>query len=590
MKENGGFERLFRMSSFINHIICIIFDEAHCISEWSSFRADYKSVGQLRRILPPGKPIMFTSATLPRETLNAIKLIFGFDESHYIVFRQSTDRPNISLIVRKILCALNSFADLAFVLCGWKPGDSPPPKFLIFFDDINESVKASNYLRGCLPQEYRDKIKWYNSTMSDQFKETEVKRLLNGETWGLCATDSFGMVSTFYFCMCTHIRTYKSKKGMDIPDIKLVVQWKATCTLSMLWQRFGRAGRDKKTQATAIFLVEKEHFDDERKKREERKRKRQVGKTSPRKKTTADPGTSSKGPEADPELSDDESDSCLDVLQAMMKVDASKKRPDGPCLGKRKHELEPAVDCFINAKFRKLSCRRQPLNVHFENVHTGKSVIFLFLDTASGILTYLCAGTSSHLCNRSQPQGCERCGNTLPNNNLCCDIHSPSLSNSFFIPPQKVGQAPRRSRISKDEMTIPDDIPLLEGLENWREHKTEEEYGWAALEDIGPTLAMSNDVLNRIIACARHFKIQSVEDLKKETKWIKAEKWGNEVVALILQKRPPPPPSLPPLTTNAPLVQIQNNAMGTLLPSETTPKQRAPVRCGRCRATGHNGM
>ena len=59
---------------------------------------------------------MFTSATLPRETLAAIELIFGFDESHYVVFRQSTDRPNISLIVRKMLCALNLFADLAFVL------------------------------------------------------------------------------------------------------------------------------------------------------------------------------------------------------------------------------------------------------------------------------------------------------------------------------------------------------------------------------------------------------------------------------------------------------------------------------------------
>jgi superfamily II DNA/RNA helicase len=177
----------------------------------------------------------------------------------------------------------------------------------------------------------------------------------------------------FYF-LCVHRnQSLQVKKGMDIPDIKLVVQWKATCTLSMLWQRFGRAGRDKKTQATAIFLVEKDHFDDERKKREETKRKRQVGKTSPRKKTTADTGASLGGPEAaDPEITDDESDSCLDV-QAMMKVDVSKKRPNGPGLGKRKRELEPAVDCFINAKNRKLSCRRQPLDIHFENIHRDTS-------------------------------------------------------------------------------------------------------------------------------------------------------------------------------------------------------------------------
>ena len=133
MKENGGFKRLFRMSHFKSCIICVIFDEAHCISEWSSFRADYKLVGQLRRILPAGKPIMFTSATLPHETLVAIKLVFGFDDSDYIVFRQSTDRPNINLIVRKMMSTLNSFADLDFILCGWRPGDPPLPKFLIFF-------------------------------------------------------------------------------------------------------------------------------------------------------------------------------------------------------------------------------------------------------------------------------------------------------------------------------------------------------------------------------------------------------------------------------------------------------------------------
>ena len=109
--------------------------------------------------------------------------------------------------------------------------------------------------------------------MSDQFKETEVQRLRNSETWGLCTTDSFGMVSMIY-----NLRTHQSlqvKQGMDIPDIKLVVQWRATCTLSMQWQRFGCAGRDKKTQATAIFLVEKEHFDDE-KKREKRTKGKDV--------------------------------------------------------------------------------------------------------------------------------------------------------------------------------------------------------------------------------------------------------------------------------------------------------------------------
>lgn len=51
---------------------------------------------------------------------------------------------------------------------------------------------------------------------------------------------------------------------MDVPDILLVIQWRATCKLAALWQRFGRAARDKQLTGTAILFAEKEHFDDER--------------------------------------------------------------------------------------------------------------------------------------------------------------------------------------------------------------------------------------------------------------------------------------------------------------------------------------
>ncbi|KAF8985860.1 hypothetical protein BDQ17DRAFT_1259965, partial [Cyathus striatus] len=46
-------------------------------------------------------------------------------------------------------------------------------------------------------------------------------------------------------------------QGMDLPDIKLVVQWKATCGLCALWQRFGRAARGEGQDGTAVLIVEK---------------------------------------------------------------------------------------------------------------------------------------------------------------------------------------------------------------------------------------------------------------------------------------------------------------------------------------------
>jgi hypothetical protein len=71
---------------------------------------------------------------------------------------------------------------------------SPPPKFLVFFDDINEAIRACNHLKSLLPEEYRDRINWFNSDMSNTFKDHESSRISCGDGWGMFTTDSFGMV------------------------------------------------------------------------------------------------------------------------------------------------------------------------------------------------------------------------------------------------------------------------------------------------------------------------------------------------------------------------------------------------------------
>jgi superfamily II DNA/RNA helicase len=51
---------------------------------------------------------------------------------------------------------------------------------------------------------------------------------------------------------------------MDLPDIEIVVQWKATCDLCTLWQRFGRVARSQGKEGVAILLVEKKDTNEER--------------------------------------------------------------------------------------------------------------------------------------------------------------------------------------------------------------------------------------------------------------------------------------------------------------------------------------
>jgi superfamily II DNA/RNA helicase len=50
-------------------------------------------------------------------------------------------------------------------------------------------------------------------------------------------------------------------QGVDLPDVGLIIQWRATCDMCTLWQRFGRAARNHLLTANALFLVEAKHFD-----------------------------------------------------------------------------------------------------------------------------------------------------------------------------------------------------------------------------------------------------------------------------------------------------------------------------------------
>src|ERR1700736_5638850 len=105
------------------------------------------------------------------------------------IHERSNDRANGSICVRPMVHAPKSYLDLAFLIPedskpGWRP-----PKFLIFFDDIAESIAVANFLRKWLRPEFRHMIKRPNSDMSAEFCDAESMKLKEGETWGLCCTD-----------------------------------------------------------------------------------------------------------------------------------------------------------------------------------------------------------------------------------------------------------------------------------------------------------------------------------------------------------------------------------------------------------------
>lgn len=119
-------------------------------------------------------------------------------DNAYVMLR-SNDHSNVHICVREMLYPAKSYLDLAFLI----PEKPPPggwsnwlmPKFVIFFDNISDSMGAAKFLRARLPPELQHMVKWFNANMSAEFREVEGLKLKDGDIWGLCCTDSFGMVS-----------------------------------------------------------------------------------------------------------------------------------------------------------------------------------------------------------------------------------------------------------------------------------------------------------------------------------------------------------------------------------------------------------
>ncbi|KAH7904952.1 P-loop containing nucleoside triphosphate hydrolase protein [Hygrophoropsis aurantiaca] len=588
MKDGGGFENLLKNSLFTSHIMGVVIDEAHCVSLWGEFRPEYKELGRLRLILPLEIPFLITSATLSTDALQDVKRLLHLRSGDNLVtIRRSTDRPNIHIGVKPIKGTLHSYTDLAFLIPeGWKPGDPIPPKFLIFFDNIVHAIEAAQYLRSRLPQEYQDKIKWFNADMTTYFKEDEVQNFTDGEIWGFCTTESFGM-------------------GVDISDIRIIIQWRATCSLSTLWQRFGRAVRNMLLEGIAILFAEKDHFDLYRKEKETRrlkKAKKRKKPTAPLPSTkrravgdnsvplivggsTESVDTPMENQESDgSESSDDDIEmvnrSSVLLTQADADIDGRQLQEEMQLVSKAKlgvsqrklsqqaSSLEPAMDYLINADVRpNVGCRRKVFNAFFENE---------------------AAESDHHLCDSSLETGCARCLITV--STICCDIHTPEHFTPYSITIPKQPNLPSRSRLAKFEMSS-NDHKLINALEDWRETATITLYGDAHLYDLGPGLVMPDFVLDRIVQCAHFHKIQSITDLQKETRWSGIEKHGSEVVALILLVSPVPvTPSAP--FTSVPLqrsLAFSNTTPSSAISSTSTSvASKKKNRCGACRQEGHN--
>lgn len=195
--NDDRFESLWAKKQVMDNVINIVLDEAHVVKEWGgTFRTDYTKLGPLRYRFPRMIPYNAGSATIGNEMELELVKNLHLRKDSLAVIRCNTDRPNIFLVVKRMKHPAKSYEDLAFLikknLC---PGDDPPPKFLVFFNSRAEAQAGAEYLRARLSPELRDKVKWFHSGMTDEFREEEMHALIVGESFGEGSTDAAGMVS-----------------------------------------------------------------------------------------------------------------------------------------------------------------------------------------------------------------------------------------------------------------------------------------------------------------------------------------------------------------------------------------------------------
>ncbi|KAI0814764.1 P-loop containing nucleoside triphosphate hydrolase protein [Irpex lacteus] len=235
-------DRLLRNSTFTRKVISLFIDEAHCISHWGAeFRKKYATLGNLRAFLPAYTPVIAVSATLTGRVRRDVQSKLHFTRADSSFIDVGNNRPNISIVVRACQNPMNTYADLDFVIPEVVSSPDDIPKTWVYVDNIDTGAEIVEHLQEVLrkrnPEVEEGIIRPYNARLSITYRKKAMEAFREGAVRILICTEAAGM-------------------GCNIPDIRVVVQWKLPHTLSNFVQRAGRAARGQDQVGLAVLLVE----------------------------------------------------------------------------------------------------------------------------------------------------------------------------------------------------------------------------------------------------------------------------------------------------------------------------------------------
>lgn len=193
--NHPNFEKIWRNPSISKLVWYIVFNEGHCITQWSTFCSKYSKLGNLQYLLPARVPFYVASATLPDATVKQIKDVLNLRDANTKSVMWSNDCPEISISVWGMKYSACLYRDLNLLIPkNFKNGDLCPPRFLVFFNNTKEAEAACKHLRRRLPKALQHKLCWFHSTMTPRYREDHTEWLVSNEDRGLFTMELFGVV------------------------------------------------------------------------------------------------------------------------------------------------------------------------------------------------------------------------------------------------------------------------------------------------------------------------------------------------------------------------------------------------------------
>ena len=225
--NNPGFRDLV-LPKLIAAAGMLVVDEAHCISDWGhDFRPDYRRLRTLLDSLPPGVPVLATTATANARVTRDVAEHLG---DGTLVLRGSLDRASLHLAVVRLPAPQQRLAWLAEHL-GELSGSG-----IIYTLTVAAAHDTASFLRS-----HGLDVAAYTGQDDHHERVAAEDSLLANELKALVATSALGM-------------------GFDKPDLGFVVHLGAPQSPIAYYQQIGRAGRAT-DRADVILLPGREDAD-----------------------------------------------------------------------------------------------------------------------------------------------------------------------------------------------------------------------------------------------------------------------------------------------------------------------------------------